>query len=269
MNIVNRSKIVLRKKVAASDTNPIDDRGYWTSPEMNLVPGVTLASVEADLQRGDGNELRAKFAAIHSSCALAVNSFGIFKDQPENLQLFGRHGADVVEFEKQLKIFRGGRPPNIDVWIERDEEIVAVESKFLEYLTPKIPSFSKAYDRLQPTSENAWWQAYEEAKCGKSQHLDRAQIIKHYFGLNAFSAKGDTRRITLLYLFWEPLNGEDIPECIKHREELSAFANSVKNARICFDWMSYNQLWEEWTMVPALTVHSRNLVSRYQVHLSS
>ena len=65
-----------------------------------------------------------KFCAVHSSCALAVNSFAPFKETPADLQLF-KTGATKVRFEKRLPIFGKGRGPNLDVWIERGADVNA------------------------------------------------------------------------------------------------------------------------------------------------
>lgn len=173
-----------------------------------------------------------------------------------------------MEFEKKLPIFRELGAPNIDVWIERGQEVVAVESKLLEYLTPKKPEFSQTYQGLAPESEPAWWSAYERAKGSKEQHLDRAQLIKHYFGLNRFQKKKPAvTRLTLLYIFWEPLNGEKVPECSLHREQVKAFADSLSNSQIQFRCMSYTDLWKEWGEVPELEKHAQQLMKRYQVRL--
>lgn len=181
------------------------------------------------MRRGDGDELRMKFCAVHSSAALAVNSFAPFKVNPGGLRLLGKQGAINVEFERKLPIFRGGRSPNVDVWIDRDSEAVAVESKLLEYLTLKSPTFSDVYKRLAPPEcESSWWQVYEQAKQGAVQHLDRAQLVKHYFGLNTHWKKNPKGpNLTLLYIFWEPLNWDDVPECRQHRKEVEAFADAV------------------------------------------
>jgi hypothetical protein len=251
-----------------------DEKGYTLRPEDNLVSGVELSTVAPDLERGDGGELHTKFRAVHSSAALAVNSFGIFKDtvRRESLVLNGRRGATEVCFERRLTIFRGGRPPNLDVWIERQPDIVAIESKLLEYLTPTLPQFSDAYGRLvPPVSEPCWWAAYERSRtCGR-QFLDRAQLVKHYFGLSAHLHRknGDGRPATLLYLFWEPLNWQDFEECRRHREEVNAFDDEVTGGRVSFRWMTYNQLWDEWSRVPELAEHVANLKARYEVSLKT
>jgi len=265
VNITIRSKAALR----CSFAGVTDRKGYTHSPQDNLLPGIDLATVESDLICGDGNELRSKFCAVHSSSALAVNCFAPFKVHPNNLILLGKRGAKCVNFEWKLPIFRGGTAPNVDVRIERDTDIVAVESKLLEYLTPKRPMFSDAYERLAPPeSDPIWWDAYEKAKGGDPQYLDRAQLVKHYFGLNNFRKKNpEGPGLTLLYIFWEPLNRQDVEECRQHREEVKTFVDSLSNSQIQFQWMTYNDLWEEWSAVPDLATHAQRLKARYQVRL--
>jgi hypothetical protein len=243
-----------------------DKKGYTRLPQENLLSGIDLATVEDDLREGDGDELRMKFCAVHSSCALAVNCFAPFKVNPGRLKLLGKHGAINVRFEKKLTIFERGKSPNLDVWIEREHAFVGVESKLLEYLTPKKPEFSAVYARLKPpTTDPCWWGVYEEAKQGTEGHLDRAQLIKHYFGLNEFRLRHcECPKLTLLYLFWEPLNWSELEECRKHRIEVGAFAQAVANSPIEFRWMTYNDLWEEWSAVPDLATHASLLKARYQ-----
>ena len=129
MNIASRAKAALLQNFSGST----DNKGYTRSPQQNLLPGIDLATVEGDLRGGHGDELRMKFCAVHSSCALAVNCFAPFKVDPGRLRLLGKQGSNV-EFEKKLPIFDRRRCPNLDVWVERENDVVAVESKLLEYL---------------------------------------------------------------------------------------------------------------------------------------
>ena len=265
MNVSASAKAALLRNFSGTT----DHRGYTKSPQENLLLGIDLATVEDDLRSGDGDELRMKFRAVHSSSALAVNCFAPFKLQPGGLVLLGKQGATKVDFERKLTIFHGGRPANLDVWIERGHDVVAVESKLLEYLTPKKPEFSPAYDRLAPPkSDPYWWRVYEEAKKGTEQHLDRAQLVKHYFGLNKFREDHpEGPEPTLLYIFWEPLNWQDVDECRQHREEVTRFAEAVDSSPIKFRWMTYNDLWAEWIGVPDLATHVHHLKGRYQVRM--
>jgi hypothetical protein len=265
VNVSTSAKLALLRNFSGST----DNKGYTKSPQENLLPGIDLATVEDDLRSGDGDELRMKFCAVHSSCALAVNCFARFKVQPSRFSLLGKQGATKVDFEHKLNIFHGGRSPNLDVWIEFGDDVVAVESKLLEYLTPKNPEFSPAYDRLAPPkSDPCWWRVYEEAKKGAEQHLDRAQLVKHYFGLNKFRKDHpEGPEPTLFYIFWEPLNWQDVDECRQHREEVTTFAEAVLSSPIKFCWLTYNDLWEEWDAISDLASHAHDLKARYQVRM--
>ena len=248
----------------------LDAKGYTRLPQENLLPGVRMEQFEDDLKQGDGNELRVKFCAVHSSAALAVNCFAPFKDSPAKLSLLGRRGATSLRFERQLKIIPERNPANLDVWIERPGETIAVESKMLEYLKPKNAEFAEAYGQLAPpVSEASWWALYDDAKRGAAQHLDRAQLIKHYFGLRKFQSERQTSnvKLTLLYLFWEPLNWNEFEECRRHRAEVEAFSGAVSPSAISFVWTTYGNLWDEWAADPSLAAHVQNLKARYEVRL--
>jgi hypothetical protein len=182
---------------------------------------------------------------------LVVNCFGPFNTRPHSLLLCGKQGARSVEFERRLPTSLRGTPPNLDVWIERGGEVVAVESKLLEYLTPKPPSFAEAYARLAENAEPCWRAVYEQAREGVAQHLDRAQLIKQPFGLSKHRQRHPGQHLILLYIFWE-----QVAECRRRREEVAAFAEAVSPSFIDFRWTTHSQLWEEWNTVPALAQHA-------------
>lgn len=254
----------------------VDSRGYVARPEDNLVPCVRLDQFEADLRRGDGDELRMKFCAVHSSAALVVNTFAPFRDRPYDLEILDMRGATRVEFERKAPIFPRGKAPNLDVWIEFANGVIAIESKLSEYLTPTPLRFSATYDKLASfPCDPGWWTAFTEArndaKARRRSCLDRGQLVKHYLGVR--TGHGTQQQeggqapvpIALLYLFWEPLNWQDVPECRQHRQEVEAFARTVADGSIAFRWMTYSDLWSEWLGVPALRDHARNLKARYEV----
>jgi hypothetical protein len=257
-----------RAKIALKQTygRATDAQGYVDWPQANLIDGVRLEQFERDLREGDGNELRVKFCAVHSSAALAVNCFAPFKDRPQDLSLLGAQGATAIRFEKRMQIIPGRRPSNLDVWIERTSSAVGVESKLLEYFEPTKPEFAEAYKAVEPDSEPCWWDVYEAARHGTAQHLDVAQLVKHYFGLRRFqAAASEPLKLTLLYLFWEPSNWQDVAECVRHRQEVEALARQVERSSIEFRWMTYPSLWREWVSIPHLARHARNLQARYEV----
>ena len=260
-----RAKAALRAKFSG----PTDNQGYVIKPEANLIPGVRLDQFESDLRRGDGGELRMKFCAVHSSSALAANCFGPFKDRREALLLLGQRGAVGLEFEKRLPIIPGHRPSNLDVWVDRGASAVAVESKFLEYFQPKRTEFAETYKCMAPPmAEPCWWTVCVECSSGAPQYLDRAQLVKHYFGLRRRQqATSGPPKLTLLYLFWEPENWDEIEECREHRRQLQAFAEKVATSSISFRSMTYGQLWQEWMENPDLAEHACNLKARYEISI--
>jgi hypothetical protein len=123
-------------------------------------------------------------------------------------------------------------------------------------------------DFREAFSDPYWWRVYEEAKKCTEQHLDRAQLVKHYFGLNKFrNAHPEGTEPTLLYIFWEPLNWQDVEECGRHREEIIRFAEAVSRSQVKFRWMTYNDLWGERDAIPDLAGHARPLKARYEVRM--
>jgi hypothetical protein len=112
---------------------------YLDDWRSNLMDGVTPLDCEGDLQAGAGNELNnkggapAKFSAVRSSSALAVNTFAPFRRLPERLFLGGLERFRHAWFEKKCPNgLRTRCPPHLDFLAETHDAIVAVESKFLE-----------------------------------------------------------------------------------------------------------------------------------------
>lgn len=251
---------------------PSDAQGYVSRVIDNLLPGIRLDHFESDLKRGGGHELNKKCLALHSSAALAINSFAPFKDTPSSLSILGKQGFRPPVFEKKLPTGLKGTPPNIDVHLQSDDEVIAIESKFLEYWTPKTANYSGSYckDNL-PLAEDCWWQVLEESKACGLRHLDVAQLVKHSLGLVRLMNHGDEgwkpKEVTLLYLFWEPENAHDIVDCLNHRRNIEELASKVSGSRIKFMSLSYPELWREWETMPSIAAHVANLKARYSMAL--
>jgi hypothetical protein len=258
-----RARQAIRRRY--NDISPVtlDDRGYAVRAELNLVPGVRMDDIRADFAQGSGNELEGKFRAAHSSSALAANTFGPWRKNPQPLCLMGTPGYEFLQFEKQCPTGLGGIPPNLDLLAAGPGIVVGVESKFLEFLSPKPPKFAASYTRENlPQMEECWATWMEALKDGPPQHLDAAQLVRHYLGLrNQPEFQG--KRIVLLYLFWEPENWADFPEYRRHREELAAFYDHVKDSDVAFTWMTYPDLWRLWEYLGLYPDHLREIRRRY------
>ncbi|KMK66146.1 hypothetical protein [Puniceibacterium sp. IMCC21224] len=226
----------------------VDDKGYAASYLDNLLPLVSPADFEADLEAGDGNELATKFRAAHSSSALAVNCFAPFRSRLSDLVLPLGQDFTRLQFERKCPTgLRGGRAPNLDLVLEGATSVVGVESKLTEMLGRHRAAFSDAY-RDQITDFRRTQGYFREMLRLREApdsyaRLDAAQLIKHAFGLAR--CFGD-RPVTLLYLYWEPANPECDPIFAAHRREIAEFADRVADATPTFAALSYPELWAFW-----------------------
>lgn len=117
---------------------------YVGSYKNNLIIGVDKDSFFCDLAKADGEELvpffatSPKFNSISSSYALAVNTFSFFRNRIEKLVIQTDEktfqGFENMEFEHVAMTAnnRAKRYPNLDVWLENENELLAVEVKFCD-----------------------------------------------------------------------------------------------------------------------------------------
>lgn len=227
---------------------------YAKTPEDNLIRGVSKNDFWADLESGGGHELTemprrpAKFCAAYSSTALVVNSFGPFRRTPKMLVLAGSSGYTEARFERKCLNGLQGGAPNLDFFAVSPTSVVGVESKFLEPLeTPEV-KFPDQYRRAMNTrAEPVWRHVYKTLLDNPKRfmHLDVAQLVKHYLGIwHSFRSREGLK--ALMYLYWEPMNSDSIPEFVAHRRELSTLAAEVQGSEVKFIFLSYPQLWQMW-----------------------
>lgn len=212
---------LLKATVCANPCAQINAAGYVQRLEENLIEGVSRELFETDFSAGAGRELGAKMRASHSSAALVVNSFAPWRMNPKTLLLADATGFDSLRFEVPFPTCLLGTSPHLDL-VAFGSEPVAVESKCIEYLTPKRPEFSPAYDTIADARrDSAWFKLIEKLRSApfEFQFLDVAQLVKHSLGLMKSATLKD---ITLLYLYWEPSNHADFPEFQVHRQEIAS-----------------------------------------------
>lgn len=263
MNTIDRAKQALWKKSGLSH----DRWGYVTRPEDNLVSGVTADMIKADYDNGSGREWLFKIRAIHSSAALAANTFGLWKTEPSRLTFTGSTGFAPPKLEAQCPTGLRGTPPNLDVLFESPEVVFGIESKLLEPLKLTVPEFSVSYVRNRlPLCEDIWWHLLERVRQSPASHLDAAQLIKHYLGLRRKFP--NDKKLSLVYLFWKPLNAEKFDEYRWHAEAVDRFRNAVEEATcVRFISLDYLQLWNEWEKDKSMAKHARVLKERYCVEI--
>ncbi|WP_433745169.1 PGN_0703 family putative restriction endonuclease [Falsibacillus pallidus] len=238
----------------------LDSVGYFKRIENNLIDGMMVNDFFNDLHKGSGNELTQKFRAIHSSSALVVNHFAIFKREIEKLKLLGFDQFIDLKFEEKMPTGLRGTSPNLDVVITNNNYIFGIESKYLEHCQRKKASFSSAYTKEKlPFLRDGWFQLIEKYR-NQYSYLDTAQLIKHSIGL--LNHKGN-RKPGLIYLFWEPENYYEYDLFRTHRTEIELFSQGMKGLGIDFYWLSYLDLWNEWDANVELKGLSKLLRERY------
>lgn len=225
---------------------PEGSKLYVTDPAMNLLPGIALDDIRADLDNGAGNELASKFRAPHSSSALMINTLAPFRKAGVKVTI-GRHAdLDRIVFEKKCPHgLPSDHSPNLDA-VAENADVLVIESKFLEYLKPKAAKFAPMYVDAMPAVRRG--RVYQHmldliAQPRTYRRLDAAQLIKHIYGLTHTYAG---RPITLLYLFWEPENAADQAVFAEHRAEIADFGQRIADDGVTFEAMSYPELWRSW-----------------------
>lgn len=251
----------------------LDDKGYAADFRQTLLAGVAPEDFEADLRAGSGNELATKFRAAHSSCGLAVNCFAPFRRRLADLNVPGLATATGLDFERKCPAGIAGRtPPNLDVVLTGPQGVVGIESKLTETLGAHTCNFSPDYDNeiRDDRRDHGWFREMHRLMKDKTRykHLDAAQLIKHAFGL-AHSFAGQP--VTLLYLFWEPVNADAFAVFAAHRREIAEFSGRVAGPGPAFRAMSYPELWSRWRDRPALpawlAAHLEQVTGRYLLRI--
>lgn len=251
----------------------IDYKGYVADFRDTLLPLVETDDFAADLSAGDGNELQAKFRAVHSSSGLAVNCFAPFRRRIADLTLPIYGPFEQLEFEQKCPTgLRGGRAPNLDVLVSGECGVVGIESKLTEYLSARRATFSPAYAEQvrDARREQGYFREMLRLTDAPDSYtwLDAAQLIKHAFGLTR--TFGD-RPVTMFYLYWEPANPDTSPEFAAHRQEIASFAERVAGSTPEFRAMSYPELWRFWREAASepewLTGHLDQLSARYLIKI--
>ena len=112
--------------------------------------------------------------------------------------------------------------------------------------------------------------AYERLKASPNEFrcFDAAQIVKHYLGLKSVFPK---RPITLLYLYWEPVDQNQHRLFAQHRAEIASFSEHLADADVGFASLTYTELWRAWaeqTHPNWLPRHVELLTKRYLVSAS-
>jgi hypothetical protein len=243
-----------QRKWATARDIAVDQNGYVSNERYNFFVPLSAKFHDA-LGGAGGGELKdqrhhpAKIRALHSSAVLAINVFQYWdcRGGPVLPAALG-FAAELnsVDIERQFPSGLGGTPPTLDLVLTLDDgRLVAIESKFTEWMTRKRPKLDHFREKYLPAGGDFW------AKLGLTRcqalaagiadgrtvfrHLDALQLLKHALGLRN-SAPGP---FSLLYLYYDhPGMSESAG---RHRQELDLFAEHV-DAALDFRSLHYQTL---------------------------
>jgi hypothetical protein len=249
----------------------------------NLLPGLSqsqIATVRAQLLLGSGNELRPTATgkrpahAPYSSAALAANAFGRWLGDEPQLRVAGLGGfTDALRVEAKLKIAHGGGTANLDCFLAADDVMVGVESKLTETLAAHDPvKWRSPYHKpvMRTLLDAGWAEVFESSLAGSWQpkHVGLEQLVKHALALSSHPA----RERHLVYVFWEPANGDDHSEVREHRREVAELLERVGDASPRLHVRTYAELLDEWAALDPpewVSRHVAELRERYVLWVST
>ena len=218
--------------------------------------------------KGELRPTRAGAVPVHaaaSSTALVASAFAWWRTRVGDLPLLGLGPFADVRLEERLAIPHGGGNPNLDVALDRaGDGLVGIESKLTEHLAGARPrAWKPAYRRPAMAEElrGGWRALFDDLLDGAfaPRFCDAGQLVRHALSLRG---AGD-----LVYLFWEPADGDDVEEVVAHRAELAeTLARVGADAVPRLHALSWRALWEAWA--PVAPEHVAALRERYDVALS-
>jgi len=247
----------------------------------NLVSGLTqaqIAALRAQLGGGAGGELRPTKTgkrpahAPYSSAVLAMNAFGRWLGFEEQLRIGGLAGFSApLEVESRQVISHGGGTANLDVLLRSRGRVVGVESKLTETLSIHRPvAWREPYATTEMAKllEGGWADVFAASRKGgwQPRHLGIEQLIKHALALASRFADYERH---LVYVWWEPVNATEIPELLKHRDEVDELRQRVGDASPHLHALTYTELFAEWAGQDTSWVaeHLAQLDRRYAVSI--
>jgi restriction endonuclease-like protein len=250
---------------AQSVSGCYNENGCTARWRDNILTGFPVDGIEREFRKGAGKELDEKMCAAYSSAALVVNTFGPWYTVPASLRLDGVTQFSSLHFEETFPIWPNRTPPHLDLLADGEMPVV-VESKCTEWMTVKHPVFSSSYDSLSVShGHSVWFEQMRQLRkeSGRYQFLDAAQLIKHAFGL---MSKYGTQAVRLVYVYWEPRNEINWPECKQHRAEADDLAAKVNGSSVRLICMSYRDLWAELDQC-GFPDHLKRVRARYDVDI--
>ncbi|MCB1971331.1 MAG: hypothetical protein KDG54_13085 [Geminicoccaceae bacterium] len=208
----------------------------------SLLPVFATSEYESLLSLVDASRRRQP----ENGAAIALNSFLQWQRQPEGLNLAGLHGFDKLTFDARCPTGVRGTPPHMDMIAAKGSSIVAVTARGADYVLRKSSVLAAAYDSVEVSPNMRLW--FDLLPALRQNHdgyryVDVAGMLKFALGLARTFPNHD---LTLLYLYWEPVDAAEHEIFTQHRSELSRLSRQVEGSAVRFVSQSFDGLWSSW-----------------------
>lgn len=265
---------------AAKPKARVDDLGYARFDDC-LVGGVDPATVRKAFPTADGrgpDRRQPRLYPASSATMLAVNILAPWLGALDALTVAGQSGFRDLRFEIHLPAIEGSTAQWLDALLVSPAGLIGIEAECADYLSGHRVGFADVLeDFWQGRARNGWRREMLALKNDLHGYarLDAARLIKQYMGLRLLieAAAGDAGTqvpVTLLYLYWEPLNAARFDEFAEHRAEVDRFARAVAGSDIAFQALSCLDLWAAWSRDKApkwLPMHLARLHQLYSFRI--
>ncbi len=209
-------------------------------------PGLGLvAPLDLSLFR-DQPALLDKLRQPESGTALALNSFALWQRAPGELELAGIRGFREVLLNLRCPTGIRGTPPHLDVLARGQRALVAVSARGLDYLCRHTGRVAPAYLELSPPADlRPWFELLCDLAARRVTYrfLNAAMLGKLALALGRTFPE---HRIHLFQLFLEPRDAEGYEPFARHRAELRAVQERVRESRVTFSFDSFTAVWRLW-----------------------
>jgi hypothetical protein len=199
---------------------------------------------------------------------LILNSFVWWSLHLSDLCILNLTGFENMIFHECYRSGIPGFDTILDVSLHRQHTPVFIKGVLLEPFRPEIREMPQDFLELHDCrADTRWFGVYKELLEDPAlfTHLNAHDLIRTFFGLANPEYNIDPG--ILVYLYWEPENAENVPECIKHRIELSRFSERVEgDPSLGFLPLSYKELWVKWEQChPSAKYYIGKLRRQYQI----
>jgi hypothetical protein len=211
------------------DVSPMDDN---LLPELLYACGSVLGDWFDDL-------LEDYMRAVHSSAALAVNSFAPLLLEGGSFSLGSHSDLQVESFE------RGSNDPDLsephlDIRAKGPAGAVVIVPSCIDYVLRHVPPpWARQTAAALPPERMSTTEALPSAP--QYHWLDTERLIQC-----ARRRANDGAPVTVIYLYWEPMDACLSPLFEEHRQEIAAFAKRMAVESSNFEALSFFELWNGW-----------------------